>query len=55
VLFLDFLCPAFDSFLKLTEAVFVSIKLHVLFGLHEGSDQLTACFAHDLKKLIIEN
>lgn len=53
MLFLDFLSPAFDGFLKLTEAMLISIQLHVLFGLHKGCDQLTARFAHNFKKLIM--
>ena len=35
----------FQSLLKLQEASFVGIKLQLLLGLGEGSNQLTTCLA----------
>lgn len=43
---LDLLGPGLDSLLELRELALVGIKLHVLSGLHEGSDQLTVGFTH---------
>ncbi len=46
---LDFFGSGFDDLLELREFVFVCIEFHILLGLGEGSDELTACPAHFLK------
>ena len=43
---LHFLGSGLDGFLELRVAFLVLIELHVLLGLDEGRDQLTAGLAH---------
>ena len=37
---------AFDGLLELHKAMLIRIQFHILPGLDEGRDQLTACLAH---------
>lgn len=45
---LDLLGPALDGLLELGEAMLVCIELHVLLGLDEGRDELTASLTHKI-------